>query len=231
MWRQGYAECQGCIRSLWAWLSVASLCKFVFHCPHNIGLKATERLLWSVSQWKKNIYLHCTGLHMYITYLYMKSYASTSMEALVFWAFLFGYQATHIFVPENQLHVLWEKLEHTESLWKFEFSRPCFCAVVERKKEEMKPELNQAKLLFNKCIGCTRAIRKQWLFLFGWHGADCLQPRLFRFAPTVFCPKSVFKNSESYYATSSAATQVACVGSKEQIHHLRIDLRMTKPCS
>lgn len=137
---------------------------------------------------EKTIYLHCSGLRMYISLYEKLCYASTSMETLVFWAFLFGYEATHIFEPANQIHVLWGKLEHPESLWKSEFSRPCFCAVVEQKREEIKPELNQAKLLLNKCISCTRAVRKQLLFFSGWHGADCfLQPCLFRFAPTVFC--------------------------------------------
>lgn len=92
----------------------------------------------------KTIYLHRTGLRMYIS-LYEKLCCEfTNMGTLVFWAFLFGYQATHIFVPENQLHVLWEKLKHPESLWKSEFSRPRFCAAVKQKREEIKPELNKA---------------------------------------------------------------------------------------
>lgn len=165
---------------------------------------------------EKNVYLQRTGLRMYISLYEKLCYASTSMEALEFWAFLFGYQATHIL--ENQIHVLWGKFQHPESLWKSEISWPCFCAVVEQKREEIKPVLN----LLNKCISCTCAIRKQRLFLSGWHGADWfLQPHLFRFAPTVFCPKRVFRNSESYYATSSAATQAAAaVGSKELMRHL-----------
>lgn len=104
--RRGYAECHGCILLLWVWLSIARLCEFFPHCPHNIQLKATERLLWSVSQWKKNIYLHRTGLCMYISLYEKLCDASTSMETLVFWAFLFGYEATHIFVPVNQLQSL-----------------------------------------------------------------------------------------------------------------------------
>lgn len=131
-------------------------------------------------------------VHIFIWKVMLRIHEHGNLSVLGISIWLSGHSYT-VFVPENQLHVLWGKFEHPESLWKSEFSRPFFCAVVEQKREEIKPELNQAKLLLNKCISCTPAVRKQRLFLSSWHGADWfLQPGLFRFAPTVFCPKSVF---------------------------------------
>lgn len=247
MWRRGYAEFHGCIRCgfVSALLGFANI--FPLSSNHSAeGHRAA--LLERVTVEKKNIYLHRTGLRMYI-YLYEKlCYASTSMETLVFWAFLFGYQATHIFVPENQLHVLWGKFAHPESLWKSKFLRPCFCAVVEQKREEIKPELNQAKLLLNKCISCTRAVRKQRLFLSadteqtGFCSPACLDLHRLSFVQSVFL--NTVKVTVRLLQLPLRLLLLSVVKSRSIIYinqkiyiykflkpSMRIDLRMTKPCS